>query len=260
MPIRFSAFGRVFAPSWPMTLLTSSCCSRRSSSLGRWQWHRGEAEAGGVGRVRARRAAPPLGIARLRRASSASRDFESTGHFEPAHQFLLDNRSHAGQPGYEVLTPFVARRRPAHPREPRLGSVQRLSRPLAGRVAGATPATSRSPARIDELPSGGLASGRAPPGGRCELAQAHELSDARGARRPRSARSSQRRILLLDPDAPDGYVREWSPPGLRARRGTSLMPSSGGVLPSCCSCSTSASIFARCPDARFPRAAAGAHC
>jgi surfeit locus 1 family protein len=28
------------------------------------------------------------------------------GHFEPEHQFLLDNRIHAGQPGYEVLTCF----------------------------------------------------------------------------------------------------------------------------------------------------------
>ena len=43
--------------------------------------------------------------------------------------------------------------------------------------------------------------------------------------------------------------------------GTSLMRSSGGVLQPCCSCSTSASIFARCPDARFarPRPAHFAH-
>ena len=40
-------------------------------------------------------------------ASIASRAIELSGTFEPWHQFLLDNRSHAGQPGYEVLTPFL---------------------------------------------------------------------------------------------------------------------------------------------------------
>ena len=28
------------------------------------------------------------------------------GEFLPERQFLLDNRSHQGKPGYEVLTPF----------------------------------------------------------------------------------------------------------------------------------------------------------
>ncbi|HED17964.1 MAG TPA: SURF1 family protein [Gammaproteobacteria bacterium] len=32
-----------------------------------------------------------------------------TGHYDSGHQFLLDNRTHAGQVGYEVLTPFSIR-------------------------------------------------------------------------------------------------------------------------------------------------------
>ncbi len=30
-----------------------------------------------------------------------------TGHYDDHHQFLLDNRTHAGRAGYQVLTPFV---------------------------------------------------------------------------------------------------------------------------------------------------------
>ena len=43
MPTRFSAFGRVFAPSWPMTLATLVLLTL-FVSLGRWQWQRGEAK------------------------------------------------------------------------------------------------------------------------------------------------------------------------------------------------------------------------
>jgi surfeit locus 1 family protein len=31
------------------------------------------------------------------------------GHYDNGHQFLLDNRTHAGQAGYQVLTPFAIR-------------------------------------------------------------------------------------------------------------------------------------------------------
>jgi len=66
--------------------------------------------------------------------------------------------------------------------------------------------------RIVELPSPGLASGRAAPEARApwpkvtSYPSAGELSAAIGA--PLAAR-----ILLLDPQAPFGYVRDWQPPG-----------------------------------------------
>src|SRR3954471_21595068 len=40
MPIRISAFGRVFAPSWPMTLATVLLLAS-FVGLGHWQWQRG---------------------------------------------------------------------------------------------------------------------------------------------------------------------------------------------------------------------------
>ena len=76
-------------------------------SLGRWQWHRGEAKQVLWDSYERNDVTPAL---------DARVDFDSaerftsvalTGHFESNRQFLLDNRSHAGQPGYEVLTPFV---------------------------------------------------------------------------------------------------------------------------------------------------------
>jgi surfeit locus 1 family protein len=66
--------------------------------------------------------------------------------------------------------------------------------------------------RIAELPSPGLAGGRAAPDARApwpkvtSYPSAGELSAAIGA--PLAAR-----ILLLDPQAPFGYVRDWQPPG-----------------------------------------------
>ena len=43
MTARFSAFGRVFAPSWAMTLTTLVLLGI-FASLGHWQWQRGEAK------------------------------------------------------------------------------------------------------------------------------------------------------------------------------------------------------------------------
>ena len=80
--------------------------------LGRWQWHRAQQKralaiafaadnSGGAG---AGRSAPvalgPRATAALPRYALVS----VRGHYDGEHQFLLDNISDAGQPGYEVLT------------------------------------------------------------------------------------------------------------------------------------------------------------
>ncbi len=44
--------------------------------------------------------------------SAAGLDYQDAvvvGHYDSGHQFLLDNRIHAGQAGYQVLTPFAIR-------------------------------------------------------------------------------------------------------------------------------------------------------
>ena len=71
--------------------------------------------------------------------------------------------------------------------------------------------------RIAELPSPGLASGRAAPSAAAawpkvtSYPRLAELSAALGA--PLAAR-----IVLLDPQAPFGYVRDWQPPGMAPLR------------------------------------------
>ena len=183
--------------------------------LGHWQWNKGEAKQAVWAEYE--RDAPAQAL--------DSRAFDSinrfarlglTGAFEPEHQFLLDNRSHGGQPGYEVLTPF------------RLGDGRRVlvNRgwvPFGGyrdrlpdvSMAAAAPLTITG--RIEELPSAGLASGHAAPDSAAPWPKLtsfpthDELASALGV-------TLQHRIVLLDASAPGGYVREWSPPGMPPSR------------------------------------------
>ena len=67
--------------------------------------------------------------------------------------------------------------------------------------------------RIDELPSAGIASGRAAPLASgpwprlTTFPRSEELATALGM-------SIEKRILLLDASEPQGYVRRWKPPGV----------------------------------------------
>src|ERR1700734_1194567 len=100
MPIVSIRIGRGrFAPSWLMTLLTIALCLL-FVRLGNWQWDRGvHRQAEWDAFTRGADAPLPLGtqdlgsLGRFKRISVA-------GTWDAAHQFLLDNRSHDGLPGY----------------------------------------------------------------------------------------------------------------------------------------------------------------
>jgi cytochrome oxidase assembly protein ShyY1 len=214
MTARFSAFGRVFSPTWPMTLATLVLLGA-FVSLGRWQWHRGEAKQA-VWAEYARDVAPvPLGnrnpdeLARFSRVSLQ-------GRYLPGHQFLLDNISHAGQPGYQVLTPFTtdAGRSLLVNRGwvPFSGYRERL--PDVG--FDAKPHDTIS-GRLEDLPAPGLASGRAPPAASDAWPRVTSFPTRDELGSSLDLRIGQR-ILLLDPQMPSGYVREWQPPGLDPAR------------------------------------------
>ena len=184
--------------------------------LGIWQWNRGEARQTQWDSYEANAKKP---------ARDAPPDFNSVerfervtlrGHFEPSHQFLLDNMSHAGQPGYEVLTPFVLDdgRRMLVNRGWVAFTGYRDRLPDIAVVADALELSGR----IDELPTEGLASGRAPPESGSQWPKVtafpayQELESALGEK-------IARHVLLLDPAvAGIGYVREWTPPGLPPSR------------------------------------------
>jgi surfeit locus 1 family protein len=185
-------------------------------NLGRWQWSKGD--------LRARQAAEfaqgagtaePLGARSLEQVPRFQR-VSVTGRLDPDHQFLLDNRTNEGRPGYEVLTPLY---REGHDTilvnrgwVPFLGFREKL--PDVSFAAGQEVQIT---GRVDELPVEGLASGHAPPDEKATWPKvtsyptAMELAQALG-------QHVESRILLLDANAPNGYVREWQPPGLTADR------------------------------------------
>ncbi len=134
-------------------------------SLGRWQWHRGETRQLAWAEFERQTSLPAIDAPADLDAAPRYQVIRMRGRFDGAHQFLLDNRFFRGKPGYEVLTPFELAdgRRILVNRGwlPFLGHRDRL--PDVS-IQGDFPGTDVSlDGRLDELPSPGLASGRAPP-------------------------------------------------------------------------------------------------
>jgi len=184
--------------------------------LGRWQWQRGElrqqqwtAFAEGADQALAVGSQKLAAVARFARVSLS-------GHFRPDRQFLLDNRTHAGSAGYEVLTPLELA-------DGRVLLVDRGWLAFTGyravlpNIAFAPEDAVTIVGRLDELPSAGLAFGRAAPavhGSWPRLATYPRMQDLSAA----LGQALESRILLLDPRAPFGYARDWQPPGLPPAR------------------------------------------
>jgi len=216
MPIvRVSIGGRVFAPSWLMTALTVAL-AMLFVRLGEWQWDRGaHRQAQWEAFARGSAQALPLGARELAALPRFQR-IEVAGSLDAAHQFLLDNRTHQGRAGYEVLTPL-------HLEDGRTLLVNRGwvaftgSRARLPDVSLPPAAHSRLRGRIDELPVGGLELGRAPPPPGAQWPKVTSYPDMTQLAQALGA-SLEPRILLLDRDAPLGYVREWQPPGLSPAR------------------------------------------
>lgn len=184
--------------------------------LGFWQWDRGDARqeqwskfSQGAAKAISLGSLGTDQVPRFQRITVA-------GKIDPDHQFLLDNRSHNGTPGYEVLTPLE---RP----DGRITLVDRGWVPFTGsrRVLPKVAPQSGGPVtltgRTDDLPSAGLPMGRAAPPVDgvwpkvTSFPTMNELSTALG-------RPLEPRIVLLDPQEPDGYVRDWHPPGMQPVR------------------------------------------
>jgi surfeit locus 1 family protein len=206
---------RTFEASWLLTVLTVAACVA-FVSLGRWQWGKGELRAAQAEEFRRGSEQPiDLGARPLNEVERFQR-VRVRGHFDTAHQFLLDNRTYEERAGYEVLTPLDRA-------DGRTILVDRGWVPFTGyrdklpNVAFAPAPLDEIVGRVDELPSAGLESGRAAPDAQASwpkvttYPRAAELRSALG-------RPIETRILLLDPRVPNGYVREWQPPGLPAIR------------------------------------------
>ena len=198
-----------------MTLLMLAACAL-FVRLGVWQWHRWQtSDAAWTRFARGTDAVQPLGTRALGEVTLFQR-VSVEGTLDGRHQFLLDNRSYRGSPGYEVLTPLkradgrvllVDRGWVAF-----TGSRSRLPDVSLGE---ATPVSLSG--RVADLPSPGLAIGRAPPAPRDPWPKVTNFPDI-----PQLAAALgeplDERILLLDPGAPMGLTRDWQPPGMSPLR------------------------------------------
>ena len=131
-----------------------------------------------------------------------------SGRYDAAHQFLLDNMSHAGKSGYEVLTPL---RLP----DGRLLLVNRGWLPLPEGRRDVLPEIALSglgpieiSGRLDALPVTGLHAGIAAPSAdapwpkRTSFPTYAQLGTALG-------QAVEPQQLLLAANEPQGFVREW---------------------------------------------------
>ena len=213
MSIRFGRYS--FAPAWGFTVLTLILCTA-FLYLGRWQWHKGQ-----LGQAQWERFAQgsdqivPLGSAAVETVPRFQR-VRVHGRLDVAHQFLLDNLSHQGRAGFEVLTPLQRT-------DGRTLLIDRGWVPFSGVRTDLPDVTLEARGdveligRVADLPSPGLASGRAPPessGAWPKVTSFPSMAQLSAALSTKLEPS----ILLLDPKAQDGYVRDWHPPGLEPVR------------------------------------------
>jgi surfeit locus 1 family protein len=211
--MRLSFGDRRFAPSPGLTILMFVLCVL-FIALGRWQWRRGNLHAAEHASFeRGARHVLALGPGPLTQVASDQR-VSVTGTYDSAHQFLIDNMSYNDVDGYQVLTPLE---RPGGATVlvnrgwvPFLGSRADLP-DIAIKSSGSVTVSGR----VGNLPVAGLALGRAPPPDSgpwprvTSFPSMAQLSAVLG-------RPLEPRVILLDPQDPAGYVRDWRPPGIPA--------------------------------------------
>jgi surfeit locus 1 family protein len=209
--LRLSAGRRTFAPSLAATLAMLPVLALLAW-LGAWQLDRaGQTRAQLAAYARSDAAALPLPPAA--RALPRYARVRLVGRYLPEQQFLLDNMTHAGVAGFRVLTPFVTDGgdtvlvdRGWVPPGPSRASLPAVA--VGGEPRALT-------GRVDALPRPGLELAPAPGGGPWPrvvgFPRLAELGAALG-------RTLYPQLVLLDADAADGYLRDWSPGGLSPER------------------------------------------
>jgi len=201
-------------PAWLLLTMLASLLFVR---LGYWQWGRGEQRAQQWQQFTLQQTLPPrelggqlpTGLVRYTRV-------QVSGRYDGEHQILLDNISHQGKPGYEVLTPLQLSG----------GGTLLVDRgwlPFEGfrdrlpDVTLASDAAVQVTGRLDQLPQPGIASGRVTPpatGPWPRLSSFPTLAELSTL----LARPLAAEVLLLDAEAGEGYLRQWQPPGVAPDR------------------------------------------
>ncbi len=210
MPIRVGT--RLFAPR-PLTTLLAAALMLLLVSLGRWQLHRAE-EKRALFESFAAGAAAALPIDAHTPAPPRYREVAARGHYDATRQILLDNMSNAaGRAGYQVITPFALAGggwllvdRGWVPLGASRADLPSIDVPGDDRVVRG---------RTDELPRPGIRLGepRRLAGPFPVVASFPTRSDLE-ALLGEHEWAAAAPLLLLDAHEPDGYLREWAPPGM----------------------------------------------
>lgn len=182
---------------------------------GSWQWQRAAESRARLAQFAAgAQAAPLAAVPREIAEAERFRRIEVGGEYVTEPQFLLDNMLHEGVAGYHVLTALRVAGLREHVLVNRGWVRADLDRAVLPTVTVATGAR-RVTGRVERLPRAGLRLGGAESKeGAVAVVQfptADELADRLGE----PVLGYQ---LLLDPDEPDGFVRDWRAPGLAPER------------------------------------------
>jgi cytochrome oxidase assembly protein ShyY1 len=183
------------------------------SSLAVWQWQRGQAKAAIELQMGLQAATDPLPLDPVAPAPpvDAIAHVRVQGQWDAARSILVDNRSHDERPGYEVWTPLTLSDGQV------VLMVNRGWVPSDGR-RDQLPSTAFAVAQAGEqqltglwrsLPQPALRLGDAPCGAVPQwpwVLQYPTVDELRCAYGPAALDG----VLLLDPDQPEGFVREWS--------------------------------------------------
>lgn len=201
---------RRFAPALHWTLLAALGVAL-FVSLGRWQLHRAEEKRALFAGFAAGSAAAVM-LPENFRPIERYRRVTASGRYDSSRQFLLDNMTRDGVPGFHVLTPLLRY-------DSRVVLVDRGFVPLTGsrsdlpdlRVGeGERTVTGRA----DRLPQAAVTLAAAPATGWPRIVSFPRMPEVA------EALSAQvyPQVVLLDADQPDGYLRDWRPPGMAPDR------------------------------------------
>jgi surfeit locus 1 family protein len=209
-------FGRSrWSASWGVTVLTLLAVVA-FVDLGRWQWQRAQQKRELASAFAAGNEAPTTLGARSTAALPRYAQVLAQGRYDGAHQFLLDNMSHDGKAGYEVLTPLQLL-------DGRTLIVNRGWVPLTASrrqlpdVALSDDGELSAVGKLDQLPVAGIALGHVAPAAADawpKLTSFPTMADLVAA----LGRPIESRQLLLKDGEAYGFVRDWQPGGLSPER------------------------------------------
>jgi cytochrome oxidase assembly protein ShyY1 len=165
MPFTLNLGTRRLRIRGPFLLLTLAGCAL-FTSLGFWQWGRGlHREQDWAAIERAARAAPQDVTGDRLDALPPHSHIRVAGRYDGVRQFLLDNVTQAGRPGYEILTPLLLADGTTLIVDrgwvPFSGYRDRL--PDVSLPPAQAEATLQLEGQLDTLPVPGIAAGRVPP-------------------------------------------------------------------------------------------------